>query len=63
MLRLRMKSKRVLLHSWTRHYKNILGAGKDYNSKKHRDKGIKSTIAFVIAIVVISVDKKDVREN
>lgn len=50
------------MHSWTRHYKNVLGAGKDYNSKKHRDKGIKSTIAFVITIVVISVDKKDVRE-
>ena len=48
MLRLRTKSKRVLLHSWTRHYKNILGAGKDYNSKKYRDKGIKSTIAFLI---------------
>ena len=60
MLRLRTKSKRVLLHSWTRHYKNVLGAGRDYNSKKHRDKGIKSTIAFVITIVVISVDKKDV---
>ena len=61
MLRLRTKSKRVLLHSWTRHYKNVLGAGRDYNSK-NRDKGIKSTRAFVIAIVVISVDKKDVRE-
>ena len=48
--------------SWTRHYKNVLDVGKDYNSKKHRDKDIKSTIAFVIAIVVISVDKKDVRE-
>lgn len=33
MLRLRTKSKRVLLHSWTRHYKNVLGVGKDYNSK------------------------------
>ena len=62
MLRLRTKSKRVLLHSWTRHYKNVLDVVKDYNSKKHRDKDIKSTIAFVIAIVVISVDKKDVRE-
>ena len=61
MLRLRTKSKRVLLHSWTRHYKNVLGAGKDYNSK-NIDKGIKSTIVFVITIVVISVDKKDVRE-
>ena len=27
MLRLRMKSKQELLHSWTRHYKNVLGAG------------------------------------
>ena len=62
MLRLRTKLKRVLLHSWTRHYKNVLGVGKDYNSKKHRDKDIKSTIAFVITIVVIRVDKKDVRE-
>ena len=62
MLRLRTKSKRVLLHSWTRHYKNVLDVGKDYNSKKHRDKDIKRTIAFVIAIVVISVDKKDVME-
>lgn len=49
------------MHSWTRHYKNVLGAGRDYNSK-NRDKGIKSTIVFVITIVVISVDKKDVRE-
>lgn len=61
MLRLRTKSKRVLLHSWTRHYKNVLGAG-GIIIQKNRDKGIKSTRAFVIAIVVISVDKKDVRE-